>query len=573
MAFGWGHRRWVGTDGAPVIRRWHPAGPPVGVPTEAAAPTARPPAANRPVAPPTVDGPGAAPADSTTRAPVAADVLDDDATPPTGIPVAGPTVRSRRRNCPDPDLHRPSPRWGQPEPPAPEPTPDAEPEPPQRRMPRKLTVTRVAALRSREITENGWRAFHRAATADGADRSGLTALTYATMTNYAVDAAVAVALANTLFFAAATAESRTNVALYLAITVAPFAIVAPVIGPLLDRLQRGRRMALAVSFGGRALLAVVMAFGYDSWVLYPAALGAMVLSKSFGVLKAAVTPRVLPAAITLVTTNSRLTTFGLASGAVFGGIAAGVAAVWGSPGALLFTALLGAAGVLLCLRIPAWVEVTEGEVPATLHEAEPQPRRRTPMGRTVLVALWGNGAARVLTGFLTLFVAFVVKAQTETEPTRQLLLIGVVGAAAGLGSFAGNAIGARQRFDHSEALVLAAVGIAATGAAFAAVLPGIGTVALAALVAATCSALAKVALDAVVQRELPEQSRASAFGRSETVLQLAWVFGGALGVLLPHDTFRLGFGVVAGVMVLAGTQAVLVSRGKTLIPLPRRTSP
>ena len=573
MAFGWGHRRWVGTDGAPVIRRWHPAGPPVSVPTEAAAPTARPPAANRPVAPPTADGPGAAPADSTTRAPVAADVLDDDATPPTGIPVAGPTVRSRRRNGPDPDLHRPSPRWGQPEPPAPEPTPDAEPEPPQRRMPRKLTVTRVAALRSREITENGWRAFHRAATADGADRSGLTALTYATMTNYAVDAAVAVALANTLFFAAATAESRTNVALYLAITVAPFAIVAPVIGPLLDRLQRGRRMALAVSFGGRALLAVVMAFGYDSWVLYPAALGAMVLSKSFGVLKAAVTPRVLPAAITLVTTNSRLTTFGLASGAVFGGIAAGVAAVWGSPGALLFTALLGAAGVLLCLRIPAWVEVTEGEVPATLHEAEPQPRRRTPMGRTVLVALWGNGAARVLTGFLTLFVAFVVKAQTETEPTRQLLLIGVVGAAAGLGSFAGNAIGARQRFDHSEALVLAAVGIAATGAAFAAVLPGIGTVALAALVAATCSALAKVALDAVVQRELPEQSRASAFGRSETVLQLAWVFGGALGVLLPHDTFRLGFGIVAGVMVLAGTQAVLVSRGKTLIPLPRRRSP
>ena len=59
------------------------------------------------------------------------------------------------------------------------------------------------------------RAFHRAATADGADRSGLTALTYATMMTYAVDAAVAVALANTLFFAAAKAESRHNVALYL----------------------------------------------------------------------------------------------------------------------------------------------------------------------------------------------------------------------------------------------------------------------------------------------------------------------------------------------------------------------
>ena len=442
-------------------------------------------------------------------------------------------------------------------------------------MPRKLTVTRVAALRSREITENGWRAFHRAATADGADRSGLTALTYATMMTYAVDAAVAVALANTLFFAAATAESKTNVALYLAITVAPFAVVAPVIGPLLDRLQRGRRTALAVSFGGRAVLAVVMAFGYDSWVLYPAALGAMVLSKSFVVLKAAVTPRVLPETITLVTTNSRLTTFGLASGALFGAVAAGFAAVWGSPGALFFTAALGVAGVLLCLRIPAWVEVTEGEVPATLHEADgdaPTPdtrrRERTPMGRAVLVALWGNGAARVLTGFLTLFVAFVVKAQTETEtePTRQLLLIGVVGAAAGLGSFLGNAIGSRQRFDHSDALVLSVVGIAATAAAFAAFLPGIGTAAVTALVAATCSALAKVALDAVVQRDLPERSRASAFGRSETVLQLAWVTGGTLGVLLPHDSFRLGFGIVAGVMVLVGIQAALVGRGRTLLP-------
>jgi MFS family permease len=480
-------------------------------------------------------------------------------------------------------------------------------------MPRKLTVTRVAALRSREITENGIRAFRRAATADGADRSGLTALTYATMMSYALDAAVAVALANTLFFAAATAESKTNVALYLAITVAPFALVAPVIGPLLDRLQRGRRVALALSFAGRAVLAVVMAFHYAGWVLYPAALGVMVLSKSFVVLKAAVTPRVLPRAITLVTTNSRLTAFGLASGAVFGGIAGGVAAVWGSPGALLFTAALGLVGALLCLRIPAWVEVTAGEVPAALRVR----RDRAPMGRSVLVALWANGAIRVLTGFLTLFVAFVVKSQAETAPTRQLLLIGVVGAAAGVGAFAGNAIGSRQRFDHSgsepsgseppgseppgsehpgsehpgserpgpepsrserpgpdhsDVLVLSAVATAATAAGVAAFLPGIATAAVLALLAATCSALAKVALDAVVQRDLPERSRASAFGRSETVLQLSWVFGGALGVLLPHDTYRLGFGVISGVVTLVGIQAALVARGRGLLPVlaPRR---
>ena len=105
---------------------------------------------------------------------------------------------------------------------------------------------------------------------------------------------MAVALANTLFFAAAKADSTGKVLLYLLLTVAPFAVIAPLIGPLLDRIQTGRRVALAVSSFGRALLALVMAINFDSWVIYPCALGMLVLSKSFGVLKAALTPRVLP---------------------------------------------------------------------------------------------------------------------------------------------------------------------------------------------------------------------------------------------------------------------------------------
>ena len=445
------------------------------------------------------------------------------------------------------------------------------------RMPRKLTVTRVAALRSRQLTQNGIRAFHRAASADGADRSGLTALTYATMLTYAVDAAVAVALANTLFFAAATAESKTNVALYLAITVAPFAVVAPVIGPLLDRLQRGRRAALAVSFAGRAVLATVMALNYDSWLLYPAALGMLVLSKSFVVLKAAVTPRVLPPTITLVTTNARLTTFGLVAGGVFGATAAGVATLWGSPGALFFTAALAIGGTALCLRIPRWVESTAGEVPAALRSTNrgTARRQRRPISRGVLIQLWGNGSIRILTGFLTLFVAFVVKAHTETDPKRQLLLLGIVGAAAGAGSFLGNGIGSRRRFGHPVTVVLCCIGSAVAAATVAALLPGIATAAAVGLIAATASALAKVCLDAVIQRDLPEESRASAFGRSETVLQLSWVFGGALGVLLPHENYWLGFTVVAAVVALAGLQTGLLSRGRTLLPFlsPRAPRP
>ncbi|NED60256.1 MFS transporter, partial [Streptomyces sp. SID10244] len=99
----------------------------------------------------------------------------------------------------------------------------------------------------------------------------------------------------TLFFAAATGESKTNVGLYLALTIAPFALIAPLIGPMLDRLQHGRRIAMATTFGLRVILALLILANsswdtttqqlqYDPWVLYPCALGLLVLSKSFGVL-------------------------------------------------------------------------------------------------------------------------------------------------------------------------------------------------------------------------------------------------------------------------------------------------
>ncbi|MBC8093992.1 MAG: MFS transporter, partial [Pseudonocardia sp.] len=192
--------------------------------------------------------------------------------------------------------------------------------------------------------------------------------------------------------------------------------------------------------------------------------------------------------------------------------------------------------------------------------------KRQPVGRGVAVALWGNGSMRFLTGFLTLFVAFTVREQAGGDPAQQLLLIGIVGGAAGLGSFSGNAAGSRRRFSKVDTVVVGCIGVAVTAAVLAAVIPGIATAAIVAFVAATCSALAKVCLDAVIQRDLPEESRASAFGRSETVLQLAWVFGGALGVMLPHDTFGIGFAVAAGIVALGGLQTALLGRGRSLLP-------
>lgn len=458
---------------------------------------------------------------------------------------------------------------------------DGESTPGLHNPPKKLTVTRVAVRRSRELTERGFATFQRAAKADGAEESGLTALVYATMANFATDAAVAVALANTLFFASATAESKTKVALYLLITIAPFAVIAPLIGPALDRLQRGRRLALAGSFAVRVLVAILLIFNVSGWPLYPLALCMMILSKSFSVLKSAVTPRVLPPGIDLVRTNSRLTVFGLVGGTLGAGAIAGlIAFVAHSAGALAFAAVLAGAGCYLSLKIPSWVEVTEGEVPATItyhgddshtevldakHAAEVQAsRRRQPLGRAVVTGLWGNGTVRVLTGFLTFYVPFVAKS-TEHRPAQLGVMLGIVGASAAIGNFAGNATGARMKLGRPTQLVLVCTLACVAAGAMAAFLDSLMGAAIATVVASGASALAKVSLDASIQDDLPAESIASGFGRSETVLQLSWVIGGSMGVLLPTDWW-IGFAAVTAVMALGLAQTVVSYRGHSLLP-------
>jgi hypothetical protein len=101
-------------------------------------------------------------------------------------------------------------------------------------------------------------------------------------------------------------------------------------------------------------------------------------------------------------------------------------------------------------------------------------------------------------------------------------------------------------------------------AVVATIAPGIGTMTIVSLVGSTAAALGKNSLDAVIQDDLPEESRASAFGRSETVLQMGWVFGGALGVLLPA-TYWLGFLVISILLALGLVQTILSRKGSSLI--------
>jgi len=66
--------------------------------------------------------------------------------------------------------------------------------------------------------------------------------------------------------------------------------------------------------------------------------------------------------------------------------------------------------------------------------------------------------------------------------------------------------------------------------------------------------LAKVSLDSTIQTGVPVRSHASAFARGDTTLQMAWVVGGFLGVIMSwFPTFGLPFAalIVGGWAVFA----------------------
>jgi hypothetical protein len=77
------------------------------------------------------------------------------------------------------------------------------------------------------------------------------------------------------------------------------------------------------------------------------------------------------------------------------------------------------------------------------------------------------------------------------------------------------------------------------------------------------SQVAKLCFDALVQRDIAENVRASVFAWSETLLQMQWVVGGALGIVLPLNP-HLGFAVAAvslvGTILLAARTRMAVSR-------------
>ncbi|MFD9317163.1 MFS transporter [Streptomyces sp. NPDC060053] len=403
------------------------------------------------------------------------------------------------------------------------------------------------------------RGIRKATHAHGAGESGLGKLIELHGVNGAGDVMITIALASTVFFSVPTDEARGRVALYLAITMAPFTVLAPVIGPLLDRLPHGRRAAMAGAMLARALLALVLsgAVATGSIELYPAALGVLVASKAYGVVRSAVVPRLLPPGFSLVKANSRVTLGGLLATGIAAPVGAGLQAL--GPRYPLYGAfVIFVAGTFLSFSLPRKVDSAKGEAVALLAADEQHlhgPHRRPvkrpglrTVGIAVTHALGANAALRWLSGFLTFFLAFLLREHPLTGQSAAVSL-GMVAVSAGVGNALGTAVGAWLRSKAPELIIVTVVAVVLGATITAAVFFGAFLVACMAAVAGFSQALAKLSLDALIQRDVPELVRTSAFARSETLLQVCWVFGGAVGIVMPLNG-ALGLSVAAGVLAL-----------------------
>lgn len=450
------------------------------------------------------------------------------------------------------------------------------------------------------------RGIRKATHAHGAGESGLGKLIELHAVNGAGDVMITVALASTVFFSVPTDEARGRVALYLAITMAPFTLLAPVIGPLLDRLPHGRRAAMAGAMLARALLAITMsgAVATGGLELYPAALGVLVSSKAYGVVRSAVVPRLLPPKFSLVKANSRVTLAGLLATGVAAPIGAGLQTI-GSAWPLYGACAIFIAGTFLAFTMPPKVDSAKGERRARLidpqdhphlpHRAEPvrrpadpKPKRgrnggrnngekpakeRPPglrsVGGSVLHGLQANAAHRALSGFLIFFLAFLLREHPMAGQSAAVSLA-IVGVSAGVGNACGTAVGAWLRARGPEVIIATVLGLALGTAVLAAVFFSTAAVAALGAVAGFTQALSKLSLDAMIQRDVPEEVRTSAFARSETVLQMAWVVGGGIGIALPLNAV-LGMSVAAGILALGAATAVrgLLGAARRGTPHPR----
>lgn len=348
----------------------------------------------------------------------------------------------------------------------------------------------------------------------------------------------AIGLAGSVFFDLDFNSARWRVALYLVLTIAPFAVAAPAIGPMIDRIKGGRRWIIVGSMVLRAILCFLVIRHMSSLLFYPEAFMMLVLGKVYSISKSAVVPSMIPSDEALVEANSKLTVISALAVVVAAG-PAGLLLKLGGPGWALGLAMLVFIGAtVLSFKIPPVSVAVE-----PVDEAERSELRSA----GIRLASSSMGVARGIVGFLAFMLAFDFK-----NTGAPLWHLGVVAATAQIGFFLGALVAPQvRRVASEEQIIIANLATMLVGGLITAAIGGMAGAALMSALVGMTSSAARQAFDAIVQRDAPDANRGRTFAKFEMRFQLMWVIGALLPIIIPIPS-EVGFLVIAGAAAATG---------------------
>ncbi|MEZ5208083.1 MAG: MFS transporter [Acidimicrobiales bacterium] len=373
------------------------------------------------------------------------------------------------------------------------------------------------------------------------------------------DALFTIGLATTVFFNSDPNAPRTDVLLYLMLTLAPFAIASPFIGPLIDRAAGGRRWVIFASALARALIAFLLVRDYTTFWLYIEAFLMLVFSKVHLISKSALLPTTVRNDDELVEANSKLSLLGALAAVVAGGPGLAASKLFGDAGPSVVLVLAGVVFVAAAVQAFALPDVRVA--PEPLGAAEKEELR----GAGIRHALSAMAIVRFTVGFLTFLIAFSFRSDVET-PLWWYLVVALT-AQAGFLSGAGLAPLLRRKLVE-EQMLMVAMGATVLAAIASIVLDDLASAALISFAIGMTSSIAKQGFDALVQRDAPDANRGRSFAKFEARFQLVWVVGALFPVALPilldygylFIALVVGYGLVAYLVQFRRVQEVLQGR-------------
>jgi hypothetical protein len=364
------------------------------------------------------------------------------------------------------------------------------------------------------------------------------------------DGLIAVALAGSIFFSIDPSDARWRVALYLVLTIAPFAVVTPLLGPVIDRAKGGRRGMIIGSAAARAVVAFFMVRHIDSLLLFPEAFAMLVLQKAYVVSKTALVPAVCPREEELIEANSKLSLLSAFAGVFGGGI--GAALVWAIGGG-------AATGFAVVVFLGAAVMATQ--LPQVQVAAEPADatEKLEVRGANIVLAATAVGVLKSIVGFTTFLLAFHLRAGEDGidmsgtgagvgavfaernggidalgTPGPPSWHFGAAGLAAGVGAFLGAKYAPRIRQAVPEERIVLGALVAVSAMAFLGAWGGgISGTALLAFGVGITGGLGKLGFDALVQRDAPRANHGRVFAKFEGRFQMMWALGAFIPVIIP----------------------------------------